>query len=56
MKNFLSGILAVLMMAAFVGLLVVGILAHTGNVDPHRMANAITGKLNYPDNLFGGGK
>ena len=56
MKNFFSAIGAILIMAAFVGLLATGILAHSGSIDPHKLYRAVTGKLVYPDNLFGGGK
>lgn len=56
MRNFIYGIAAIAMMATFVGLLAIGILHHSGAIDPHRLHQAITGKLNYPDNLFGGGK
>ena len=56
MKNFLSAIGAIVLMATFVGLLAIGILHHSGAIDPHKLHRAITGKLVYPDNLFGGGK
>ena len=56
MRDFIYGIAAIAVMATFVGLLATGILAHSGAIDPHKLARAVTGKLQYPDNLFGGGK
>ena len=54
MKNFISAIGAIVLMATFVGLLALGILHHSGALDAHKLHRAITGKLVYPDNLFGG--
>lgn len=54
MKNILSAIGAILLMATFVGLLAMGILHHSGAIDPHKLHRAVTGKMQYPDNLFGG--
>lgn len=56
MKNFMSTLGAILIMAAMLSLFVAGILAHVEGFDPQRLHQAVTGRLQYPDNLFGGGK
>lgn len=54
MKNILTEIGVGLFAMAIVLFIALAALHHSGAIDPHKLHRAVTGKMQYPDNLFGG--